>query len=62
MAIHSSYLSRSTKSVIFELLETAAPVSDVFKAENALTWDFPSWAVAVPLSEFAARAIPSAEY
>ncbi|KFA51508.1 hypothetical protein S40293_06317 [Stachybotrys chartarum IBT 40293] len=41
-----------TESVILEEFETAAPVSDVLKAEHALTWDFPSRAVTVPLGDF----------
>ncbi|KAM0234985.1 hypothetical protein ACHAP5_009889 [Fusarium lateritium] len=41
-----------TGNVILEEFQTAAPVSDVLKAEHALTWDFPSSAVAVPLGDF----------
>ncbi|KAK7420613.1 hypothetical protein QQZ08_010305 [Neonectria magnoliae] len=41
-----------TGGVVLEELQTAAPVSDVLKAEHALTWDFPSRAVTVPLSDF----------
>ncbi|CAF3547431.1 unnamed protein product [Fusarium graminearum] len=40
------------ENVIFEEFETAAPVADVLKTENALTWDFPSRAIAIPTSEF----------
>ncbi|RSL81121.1 hypothetical protein CDV31_017066, partial [Fusarium ambrosium] len=42
----------ATSSVILEEFQTAAPVSDVLKTEHALTWDFPSRAVAVSLSDF----------
>ncbi|KAM0540274.1 hypothetical protein ACHAO7_011338 [Fusarium culmorum] len=40
------------ENVIFEEFQTAAPVADVLKTENALTWDFPSRAIAIPTSEF----------
>ncbi|RSL83107.1 hypothetical protein CEP52_016806, partial [Fusarium oligoseptatum] len=42
----------ATSSVILEEFQTAAPVSDVLKTDHALTWDFPSRAVAVSLSDF----------
>ncbi|KAM0493507.1 hypothetical protein ACHAP8_009137 [Fusarium lateritium] len=38
--------------VIFEEFQTAAPVADVLKTENALTWDFPSRATSVPFNDF----------
>ncbi|RSL78365.1 hypothetical protein CEP52_017638, partial [Fusarium oligoseptatum] len=43
---------QATSSIILEEFQTAAPVSDVLKTEYALTWDFPSRAVAVSLSDF----------
>ncbi|EWY80053.1 hypothetical protein FOYG_16846 [Fusarium oxysporum NRRL 32931] len=41
-----------TREIVFEEFQTAAPVSDVLKTEHALTWDFPSRAVAVRLKDF----------
>ncbi|KAJ8061235.1 hypothetical protein OCU04_010307 [Sclerotinia nivalis] len=38
--------------VIFECMETSASTEDVLAAENALEWDFPGYAVDVPLSTF----------
>ncbi|KAL5609418.1 hypothetical protein FOVSG1_004099 [Fusarium oxysporum f. sp. vasinfectum] len=39
-------------SVIFEAFETSARNEDVLATENALQWDFPGCAVAVPLATF----------
>ncbi|KAF5002203.1 hypothetical protein FDECE_10694, partial [Fusarium decemcellulare] len=39
-------------SVVFEAFETSARNEDVLATENALQWDFPGCAVAVPLSTF----------
>lgn len=39
--------------VIFEALEVSALSEKVLAAENALQWDFPGCAVAIPYSEFA---------
>ncbi|GKU06108.1 unnamed protein product [Fusarium langsethiae] len=39
-------------NVVFEEFQTAAPVADVLKTENALTWEFPSRATAVSSSHF----------
>ncbi|UZP43159.1 hypothetical protein NXS19_010975 [Fusarium pseudograminearum] len=39
-------------TVIFEEFQASAPVAEVLKTENALTWDFPSRATAVPASDF----------
>lgn len=44
--------SQGNDIVIFEAFEAAAPSADVLAAENALQWDFPGSAVAVPYSEF----------
>ncbi|KAF4988308.1 hypothetical protein FDECE_15104, partial [Fusarium decemcellulare] len=41
-----------TGNAILEQFQTAAPVSDVLRTVHALTCDFPSRAVAVPLSVF----------
>ncbi|KAH8656255.1 hypothetical protein BGZ61DRAFT_372728 [Ilyonectria robusta] len=49
---NAALIRPSTGGVILEELQTAAPVSDVLKAEHALTWDFPSRAVTIPLSDF----------
>ncbi|KAG8361093.1 hypothetical protein FVEN_g899 [Fusarium venenatum] len=38
--------------VIVEEFQTAAPVADVLKTENALTWDFPSRATSIPFNDF----------
>lgn len=38
--------------VVFECMETSASAEDVLDAENALEWDFPGYAVDVPLSTF----------
>ncbi|KAK7426297.1 hypothetical protein QQZ08_007198 [Neonectria magnoliae] len=40
------------KSVIFEAFEASARNEDILAAENALQWDFPGCAVAVPMSTF----------
>ncbi|KAL3595799.1 hypothetical protein FPOAC2_10166 [Fusarium poae] len=37
--------------VIIEEFQAAAPVADVLKTESALTWDFPSRAIAIPLTD-----------
>ncbi|RBR10600.1 hypothetical protein FVER53590_12130 [Fusarium verticillioides] len=39
-------------SVVFEAFETSARNEDVLATENALQWDFPGCAVAVPLATF----------
>ncbi|KAH7316968.1 hypothetical protein B0I35DRAFT_354831 [Stachybotrys elegans] len=49
LIIHRDFLN---DIVIFEAFQAAAPVSDVLGASHALTWDFPSRAVAIPLSTF----------
>ncbi|GKU22957.1 unnamed protein product, partial [Fusarium langsethiae] len=41
-----------TDQIIFEEFQAAALVSDILKAEHALTWDFPSRAIAVSSSDF----------
>ncbi|KAI9644579.1 hypothetical protein NHQ30_006600 [Ciborinia camelliae] len=46
------YLSKSGDSVVFEAFETSARAEDVLAAENALEWDFPGYAVDIPLSTF----------
>ncbi|KAF9770212.1 hypothetical protein IL306_012268 [Fusarium sp. DS 682] len=49
LIIHGDHV---TGRVIFEEFQTAAPVSDVLKTDHALTWDFPSRATAILLSDF----------
>ncbi|KAI8664160.1 hypothetical protein NCS55_00923800 [Fusarium keratoplasticum] len=40
------------ENIIFESFQVSAPVRDVLNANHALTWDFPSRAVSVPLHVF----------
>ncbi|KAI8665198.1 hypothetical protein NCS56_00955100 [Fusarium sp. Ph1] len=42
----------SGENIIFESFQVSAPVRDVLNANHALTWDFPSRAVSVPLHVF----------
>ncbi|KAF5023718.1 hypothetical protein F66182_4222 [Fusarium sp. NRRL 66182] len=46
------HVDHITGGIVFEEFETAAPVSDVLKAEHALTWDFPDRAIAVLPGDF----------
>ncbi|KAK3307698.1 uncharacterized protein B0T15DRAFT_415095 [Chaetomium strumarium] len=45
-------LSSSTSEVVFEVFEASPRNEDVLAAENALQWDFPGTAVAIPLATF----------
>ncbi|KPM43238.1 hypothetical protein AK830_g3340 [Neonectria ditissima] len=42
----------TTKTVIFEAFEVAAPIATVLQANHVLTWEFPGRAAAIPLDEF----------
>ncbi|ESZ96422.1 hypothetical protein SBOR_3154 [Sclerotinia borealis F-4128] len=46
------YRSKSGDRVVFEAFETSARAEDVLAAKNALEWDFPGYAVDIPLSTF----------
>ncbi|KAH6855507.1 hypothetical protein B0I37DRAFT_395568 [Chaetomium sp. MPI-CAGE-AT-0009] len=45
-------LSESTDEVVFEVFETSPRNEDVLAADNALQWDFPGSALAIPLPTF----------
>ena len=52
MANSSLFLSGQGESVIFEAFEASPLSQTVLASENALQWDFPGCAVAVPLQDF----------
>lgn len=45
-------ISKGNDIVIFEAFEAAATPAAILAAENALQWDFPGCALAIPYSEF----------
>ncbi|KAH7383934.1 hypothetical protein BKA66DRAFT_417580 [Pyrenochaeta sp. MPI-SDFR-AT-0127] len=52
LLVYEHILESGERQVVFEAFETSASCETVLACQNALLWDFPGWAVAVPYETY----------